>query len=910
MLRSEPLFPSYDATAGVSGAAPSIPPTPVSAPAELPALEDPRAPLRRLAPETGDVRDTVTWTLRRAEILGADGVPVFAQDDVQAPASWTDGAVRVVASRYFMGQPGTPEREGSVWTLITRVTDTIAAWAEADGAVDAGADALAFRDDLRWMALHQHAAFNSPVWFNVGVQEEPQCSACFINGVEDSMDSILELGRTEGRLFKHGSGSGANLSRLRGDGEPLGGGGTASGPLAFMRGLDAMAGAIKSGGRTRRAARMVMLDDTHPDLLDFIGCKVAEEDKARALIAAGWDGSFGVAGGAYESVAFQNANHTVRLSDGLMEAARDGRDWSLTAVTTGEPLHTMPAKELLGVIAQAAWACGDPGVQFSDTVNRWHTCPSAGPIRASNPCGEFVFLDDSACNLSSLNLLRFLEDDGSFDVVRFEAAVERLVVAMDVLVDRASYPLPRAAQQAHTYRPLGLGFTNLGALLMSLGLPYDSDEGRAMAAALSALMSGAAWRASGRLADRLGPFEGLEGNRAALHGVLQGHADALPTVPRTARTEGILDAAAEAWRAALTCVDGAGWRNAQVSLLAPTGTISFMMDCDTTGVEPELALTKTRRLAGGGILKVENASVGRALRALGLGAAERAAVLAWLQTHGTLEGAPGLAPEHLAVFDCAFSAGGRPPIAPMGHLSMMAAVQPFLCGAISKTVNLESGATVDEIQALMVRAWELGLKSMTIYRDGSKGAQVLETGNTKAAPVAPPTPAPSAAVPGPVRRRLPDTRQGLTHKFSVGGHDGYLTVGLYDDGTPGEIFLVMAKEGSVVSGLVNVFSTSVSMALQYGVPLSVLCDKFSHTRFEPSGFTGNPEIPMAASITDYVFRWLRGRFGDAPAVDAVEDDDAWTTQSDAPPCPACGALMARAGSCYRCDNCGGTSGCS
>jgi ribonucleoside-diphosphate reductase alpha chain len=886
MLRSEPLFPTCACT---------------DDPVESVVSE---AHARSgLAPD-GAVRDSVVWTRRRAEIRGADGTPVFAQDHVEAPADWTDGAVRVVASRYFMGHAGTPEREDSVWTLITRVCDTIADWALADGAVDGPDGMVALRDDLRWLTLHQHAAFNSPVWFNVGVQDHPQCSACFINGVEDSMDSILELGRTEGRLFKHGSGSGANLSRLRGDGEPLTGGGTASGPLAFMRGLDAMAGAIKSGGRTRRAARMVMLDDTHPDLLAFVECKVIEEDKARALIAAGWDAGFGVAGGAYESVAFQNANHTVRLSDGLMQAARDGGDWSLRAVTTGAPLTTLPAHDLLAAISQAAWACGDPGVQFSDAVNRWHTCPAEGPIRASNPCGEFVFLDDSACNLASLNLLQFLSQDGHFDVPRFEASVERLVVAMDVLVDRASYPLPRAAEQAHVYRPLGLGFTNLGALLMSLGLPYDSDDARALAAAITALMSGAAWRASGRLAERLGPFQGLAANRAAQLGVLNAHRDALDRVKTTPRSQHILNAAKRAWDQAVGFADGAGWRNAQVSLLAPTGTISFMMDCDTTGVEPELALTKTRRLAGGGVLQVENNSVGRALRTLGYDATDRAAILAWLQVHHTLVGAPGLDPAHLPVFDCAFASAGRPAIAPQGHLAMMGAVQPFLCGAISKTVNLDATATPQDIQALIVRAWEMGLKSVTLYRDGSKGAQVLETGAPKAELVPQPT--------GPVRRRMPDTRQALTHKFSVSGHDGYLTVGLFEDGTPGEIFLVMAKEGSVVSGLVNVFSTSVSLALQYGVPLDVLCEKFSHTRFEPSGFTDNPEIPMAASITDYVFRWLQGRFlaSDQLELQVPAPDSAWTTQSDAPPCSACGALMARAGSCYRCENCGGTSGCS
>ncbi len=863
---------------------------------------------RRFAPEGRSVWDTVEWTRRTARIDGADGQPVFEQADIEVPVGWSETALRVVASRYFQGVLGTPERESSVRSLIARVTDTLAGWALLDGAVADPAAAEAFRDDLRWLCLHQHAAFNSPVWFNVGVVDQPQCSACFINGVEDSMESILELGRTEGRLFKHGSGSGANLSRIRGEGEPLKTGGTASGPVAFMRGLDAMAGAIKSGGRTRRAARMVMLDDTHPDLMDFIQCKVAEEDKARALIAAGYDPGFGVSGGAYQSVAFQNANHTVRLSDALLHRAEADESWELRPVSGAGPTRTLPARAVLRAVADAAWRCGDPGVQFRDTVDRWHTCPASGPIRATNPCGEFVFLDDSACNLASLNLLRFVDEAGDFEVERFENAVEILVVAMDTIVERAGYPQPRAAETARRFRPLGLGATNLGALLMSLGLPYDSDEGRALAGAVTALMAGAAWRSSARLAAQQGPFAAWTDNAAPLARVLERHRDALAEVRPTPRSAPVLAAARRAWDTALASAQGPGFRNAQLTLMAPTGTISFMMDCDTTGVEPELALTKTRRLAGGGLLTVENASVGRALRQLGYGPTERAAILAWLATHGGLAGAPGLDPAHLPVFDCAFPSPGRSPISAQGHLAMMAAVQPFLCGAISKTVNLAASATVEDIEAVILEAWRLGLKSVTVYRDGSKGAQVLETAARAPAAVAPP--------PEPVRRRLPATRSALTHKFQLGGHEGYLTVGLYEDGTPGELFLVMAKEGSVVSGLVNVFSTSVSLALQYGVPLEVLCEKFAHTRFEPSGFTGNPEVPIAASITDYVFRWLRARFlteDPGPGEDAVPAGLAAApvlAASDAPPCSACGALMVRAGSCHRCTNCGGTSGCS
>jgi ribonucleoside-diphosphate reductase alpha chain len=892
---------------------------------------------RWFAPTTGSVWDTVRWEKRAAIIKNSDGETIFEQLDLDFPSSWSQTATQVVASRYFRGHIGEEGRESSVRDLISRVVDTIADWGLADDYFDDRADAEAFRDDLRWLCLHQHVAFNSPVWFNVGAEKEAQCSACFINGVEDTMESILGLAKTEGMLFKHGSGSGANLSTLRGAEEPLSGGGTASGPLAFMRGLDAMAGAIKSGGRTRRAARMVMLDDSHPDLLDFVRCKALEEKKAWALLDAGYDGGFNIQGGAYDSVSFQNANHSVRCSDAFMEAVKSDSDWSQLTVMDGVPTSTAPARSVLREIASAAWLCGDPGVQFSDAVNRAHTCPSAGPIRASNPCGEFVFLDNTACNLASLNLLAFTREDGHFDTARFELAIERVVTAMDILVDRARYPTEQITKNSHAYRPLGLGYSNLGAVLMATGRAYDSDSGRAMAGAITSLMSARGMATSAGLAARKGAFEGWAPDAEVMASVVETHADATKSLQTDPLCDYIQSAANDAWTDALADARKTGFRNAQVSLLAPTGTISFMMDCDTTGVEPELCLVKIRTLAGGGTLKVVNQGVPRALRALGYSATKQAAILGWLEEHGTVEGAPGLAAKDLSVFDCALRApGATRVIQPRGHLGMMAAVQPYLSGAISKTVNLPPSTTVEEIEELLIESWELGLKSVTVYRDGSKRTQPIQT---SAQPKSAPQPGPSTdaspssdaarlAPAGPIRERLPATRSAITHKFEIGGHDGYLTVGEHADGRPGELFLVMAKEGSVVSGLVNMFATSVSMALQYGVPLEVLCNKFGHTRFEPAGFTGNPDIPFASSITDYVFRWLEMRYladGEASAPSPLAAEAAASAKataprtrklpendvvSDAPPCAACGALMVRSGTCHKCMNCGGTSGCS
>ncbi|MCP4921704.1 MAG: vitamin B12-dependent ribonucleotide reductase [Proteobacteria bacterium] len=842
----------------------------------------PTPPSTRLfAPEARCVWSSVEWAPRDC-MIGGSG---FSQPNVQAPVDWSDTAVNVAASRYFHGDG--PNREASIRSLIERVTTTIATWAVEDGATD---DETAFADDLSWLVLHQHAAFNSPVWFNVGVRPDPQCSACFINSVEDDLGSILELASTEGRLFKWGSGSGVNLSVLRSSAESLSGGGTASGPIAFMRGLDAMAGAIKSGGKTRRAAKMVLLDVDHPDVVEFMTCKATEEKKAWALIDAGYDGSFAADDGAYASVAFQNANHSVRLSDAFLTAVEDDRAWPLLD-KQGQFVEAPPARSLLRTLAEACHLCGDPGVQFSDTINRWHTCAADGPINASNPCSEFVFLDDSACNLASVNLLRFVDDTGELQVNRLVSAVERLITAMDVLVDRAGYPTERLAENARKYRPLGLGYANLGALVMARGLPYDSDAGRELAAGITAILTGAAYRASARLAAKRGPFAAYEQNRETMACVISQHAAAADRL-----TGRLAEVAQSIWTEVLAAPS---FRNAQVSVLAPTGTIGFFMDCDTTGVEPEISLVHTRRLSDGGLLESVNGSVPRALTALGYTPIERAAIEAYLTTHRTIEGAPGLREIDLPVFDCALrSAAGTRSIAARGHLRMMAAVQPFLSGAISKTVNLPHETTVEEIEELVVESWRMGLKAVAFYRDGSKRTQPVGGVEHK-----------KKTGEKPRRRRLPDERQAITHKFVIADHEGYLTVGLYEDGTPGEIFMTMAKQGSVIGGLVDAFATSVSMALQYGVPLDVLVKKFQHTRFEPSGFTNNPRIRIAKSITDYVFRWLALRFLEAPPME-LEEDRVYEAASDAPPCSNCGDIMVRSGACYKCTTCGGSSGCS
>ncbi|MCB9760700.1 MAG: vitamin B12-dependent ribonucleotide reductase [Alphaproteobacteria bacterium] len=902
--------------------------TPLGAhvPAPLPAAPAGLSIPRVFTTEGVDPWTTVTWELRDAIIGDAAGNTVFEQRGVEVPSGWSQTATNVVVSKYFRGHVGAEGREHSVRQLIGRVCDTIARWGWEDGYFDAQTDADAFRDELIWLCLHQHMAFNSPVWFNVGVVERPQCSACFINSVDDSMESILDLAKTEGMLFKWGSGTGTNLSPLRSSRELLRGGGTASGPVSFMRGFDAFAGVIKSGGKTRRAAKMVILDVDHPDIVEFVDCKADEERKAWALIDAGYDGGFNVPGGAYDSVFFQNSNNSVRVSDAFMDAVVADGPWTTRSRLEGTPVETLQARDVMARIAEAAWLCGDPGMQYDTTINDWHTCPNTAPIFASNPCSEYMFLDDSACNLASLNLMRFRTPSGGFDVERFKAAVRLTITAQEILVDRAAYPTPAIAENSHAYRPLGLGFANLGALLMSMGLPYDSDAGRAQAGAVTALMHGEACAQSARVAALRGPFSGYERNRQPMLRVIRKHRDAALRLP-AGLSRSLRDAVRDTWDDCLALGEAHGYRNAQVTVLAPTGTIGFMMDCDTTGIEPDIALIKYKKLVGGGMMKIVNQTVPDALRALGYTGPQRDAILAHLDARETIEGAPGLRPEHLPVFDCAFTPrNGKRSIAPMGHIRMMSAAQPFLSGAISKTVNVPNSSTPADIADLYLQSWKLGLKAVAIYRDGCKRTQPLNTGKD-AAPAAPE----KVIEYRPVRRKLPSERQALTHKFSIGGHDGYVTVGLYEDGTPGEIFLVMAKEGSVVSGLMDAFATSVSLALQYGVPLQVLCDKFSHTRFEPSGFTGNPDIPIAKSITDYIFRWLDLRFGEAkarsveqtdaqdapaPAAQATSNDaprserEVFTTQADAPPCHVCSSIMVRSGSCYKCFNCGVTSGCS
>lgn len=885
---------------------------------------------QKFCPTGTDVWETTTWEKRDASIGDATGNMVFEQTGIDVPSSWSVTATNVVVSKYFRGHVGTDERETSIRQLIHRVTDTIATWGLKDGYFDSVESADAFRADLTWLCLHQHMAFNSPVWFNVGVEERPQCSACFINSVEDSMESILGLAKTEGMLFKWGSGAGTNLSPIRSSKELLRGGGEASGPVSFMRGFDAFAGVIKSGGKTRRAAKMVILDVDHPDIVEFVNCKVEEEKKAWALIDAGYDGGFNVPGGAYDSVFFQNSNNSVRVSDAYMKAVEDGTEWQTRAVTDGSVVDTIDARELMNQIAQAAWDCGDPGLQFDTTVNDWHPCINTDRIYASNPCSEYMFLDNSACNLASLNLMKFRNDDGSFDTDRFRAAVRTAITAQEIIVDRASYPTPMIEQNSLDYRPLGLGFANLGALLMAKGLPYDSDEGRNYAGTITALMHGEAYSQSARIAELRGPFAGYHRNQKPMLRVIGKHRKAARAIAKPGVPKAMLATAKKVWDECYALGQKHGYRNGQVTVLAPTGTIGFMMDCDTTGVEPDIALIKYKKLVGGGMLKIVNQTVPLALAELGYTPTEQAAIGAFLETHETIEGAPFLKEEHLAIFDCAFKPrNGVRTIEPMGHVKMMGACQPFLSGAISKTVNMPKDSTVQDIADVYMESWRLGLKAVAVYRDGCKRTQPLNTSldteETEAVEA-------TKVEYKPVRRKLPVERAAVTHKFSVAGHEGYITVGQYEDGSPGEIFLVMAKEGSVVSGLMDAFATSVSLALQYGVPLDALSNKFMHMRFEPAGFTGNPEIPIAKSIMDYIFRWMDLRFGEkaelttneneamvepTPAATTTMDDDSvsreetvFTTQADAPPCTVCGTIMVRSGACYKCFNCGATSGCS
>ncbi|ATB26845.1 vitamin B12-dependent ribonucleotide reductase [Melittangium boletus] len=889
-----------------------------------------------------DPADELAWELRTAGISGEDGKSVFQQKDVEVPKSWSMLATNVVASKYFRGTPGTAERETSVRGLVARVVDTLTRWGAQGGYFATATDRDTFHAELTHLLLRQKAAFNSPVWFNVGVEEHPQCSACFINSVDDNMESILGLAKTEGMLFKYGSGTGSNLSSLRSSKELLAGGGTASGPVSFMKGFDAFAGVIKSGGKTRRAAKMVILNADHPDVLDFVRCKANEEKKAWALIEAGYDPSFN--GEAYASVFFQNSNNSVRVTDEFMRAVINDGTWTTHAVRDGRPMDTHKAREVFREIASAAHLCGDPGMQFDTTVNAWHTCSNTARINASNPCSEYMFLDDSACNLASLNLMHFRTIDGDFDVTAFKHAVDVVLLAMEIIVGNSKYPSKKIEENSHAFRPLGLGYANLGALLMAAGLPYDSDVGRNYAGAITSLMCGQAYAMSARMAEKQGAFAGYQKNAEPFLGVIRKHRKAAYNIPAEGVSEDLFDAQKRAWDQALAFGTEHGFRNSQVTVLAPTGTIGFMMDCDTTGIEPDIALIKYKKLVGGGMLKIVNQTVPFALEKLGYRQTQSQDIITYLDKHETIEGAPHLKPEHLAVFDCAFKpAKGQRSIHWMGHLRMMGATQPFLSGAISKTVNMPSDATVEDIEKAYIEAWKMGLKAVAVYRDGCKRTQPLNTSkdtvkDTKLAVAEPALAAVRDA--NAMRRRLPDERQAITHKFSIGGHEGYLTVGMYEDGTPGELFCVMAKEGSVVSGLMDSFATAVSLALQYGVPLQVLVDKFCHVRFEPSGFTGNPAVPIAKSIVDYIFRWLALKFLPAEQeLDGVEAEveqqvaatpepkpevkaapvvalpmatprRTYLNQADAPPCHTCGEIMVRNGACYKCSNCGTTSGCS
>ncbi len=899
---------------------------------------------RHFSREGIDPFDEIEWEVRSATIGNEKGELVFEQRDVEIPKFWSQQATNIVVSKYFRGQIGSPERERSVKQLIGRVVDTITEWARRQKYFASEDDLQAFSDDLKHLLVYQKASFNSPVWFNCGFEPHPQCSACFINSVSDTMDSILSLARTEGMLFKFGSGTGSNLSPIRSSKELLAGGGTASGPVSFMKGFDAFAGVIKSGGKTRRAAKMVILNADHPDIVEFVHCKVEEEKKAWALIDAGYDGSF--TGPAYSSVFFQNSNNSVRVTDEFMRAVLDDGEWQTRAILTGEVMDTYKARDLMKMIAEATWICGDPGLQFDTTVNDWHTCPNTARINASNPCSEYMFLDDSACNLSSINLMKFIKDDpdhaerGEFDAKSFEQACRVMILAQEILVDNASYPTPAIEKNSHAYRPLGLGYANLGALLMSRGLPYDGDSGRAFAAAVTAIMHGAAYAQSAAVArDHGGPFAGYEKNREPFLRVMRKHRVALKDIDWTFVPREMKDAAANLWDEVLELGDKHGYRNAQATVLAPTGTIGFMMDCDTTGVEPDIALVKYKKLVGGGLMKIVNQTVPMALAKLGYSDKQIKEIVEYIDENETIEGAPHLKDKDLPVFDCAFKpARGMRSIHYMGHIKMVGAVQPFLSGAISKTVNVPKDATVEEIQKAYIDAWRLGAKAVSIYRDGSKRTQPLNTSKDKTA-----VGAAAPAVEGPRRRKLPDERRAITHKFDIAGHEGYITVGLYEDGMPGEIFLVMAKEGSTISGFADAFAQAISYALQYGVPLHDLVDKFSHVRFEPSGMTKNPEVRFAKSIVDYVFRWMASKFLtpeaqyraglniDEPVApqqltldetvakvkDAVAAANPKPTsfaaiqnQEDAPPCTTCGSIMVRSGACYKCVNCGTTSGCA
>ena len=887
--------------------------------------------------------EAVEWELRTAQIANEKGATIFRQENVEVPKAWSQTATNIVASKYFHGKPGTRAREGSAKQLIGRVVNTIVRWGEAGGYFADAASRNAFKDELTHLLLEQKMAFNSPVWFNVGVQPKPQCSACFINSVQDSMDSIMNLTKTEGMLFKWGSGTGTNFSTLRGSKEPLSGGGIASGPVSFMKGFDAFAGVIKSGGKTRRAAKMVILNIDHPDIVEFIESKVKEERKAHVLIEQGYDS--GIDGDAYSSIFFQNANHSVRVTDEFMRAVEDDRDWWTKNIADGQPYEKHGARELLRRIADSTWHCGDPGMQYDSTINRWHTCKSTARINASNPCSEYMFLDDTACNLASLNLMKFVNSSGQFDVEAFRHGVDVTITAQEILVDNASYPTPKIAENSHDFRPLGLGYANLGALLMSMALPYDSEEGRDVAGAITALMCGEAYAQSARMAERMGAFPGYEVNREPMLDVIRMHREALRAIhPENVQPQLML-AAQNAWDTALAHGEKHGYKNSQVTVLAPTGTIGFMMDCDTTGIEPDLALVKHKKLVGGGLIKIVNNTVPQALMGLGYTPEQTSEIVSHIDKMGAIEGAPYLKAEHLPVFDCSLApAGGGRSISWTGHLKMMAAAQPFLSGAISKTINMPEESTVEDIMQAYMESWKMGLKAVAIYRDNSKRSQPLSAAGKKEEMKT----ETGVAVPEQrelfgrqQREKMPVERASVTHKFSVGGHEGYITVGMYEDGRPGEIFIKMAKEGSTLSGVMDGLALTISLGLQYGVPLKVFVDKLVNTRFEPSGYTQNANIRFVSSVLDYIARWLGGRFisaeylklnggtaaesgmgAGAPSLApkremmlaaGIGDAVSATLRKvyeGAPTCSECGMLMVPNGGCFKCENCGSTSGCS
>ena len=973
--------------------------------------------------------DQLEWEKRTAEITDDAGKVIFKQENVEVPKSWSVLATKVVVSKYFYGEQNTSERETSVRQLIHRIARTIADWGIADGYFSK-ADGEIFFDELTWLCVNQFGAFNSPVWFNVGLYHEygvgkksgkgnwfynrktgeaerattqyeyPQGSACFIQSVKDDMESIMHLAHSEAMLFKYGSGTGTDLTPIRSSREKLSGGGRPSGPMSFLKVYDQVANVVKSGGKTRRAAKMNTLRDWHGDIEEFIDAKQKEEKKAWALIEQGYDGSYN--GDAYGSVMYQNENLSVRASDEFFEAALGGKEWWTRTVKDNQPLQKKSASVLLDKIAEGTHICGDPGIQYDGAIQKWHTCKGTEPIHSTNPCSEYVFVNNTACNLASLNLMKFKRADDKFDIERFKAAVRIYITAQEILVDNASYPTKDIAENSHIFRTLGLGFANLGSLCMSYGLPYDSDEGRALAGAITAIMTGHAYEQSADIAATTGAFAGYRDSRCAgvpspvakdnvesMLGVIKLHRAAVEEIQPSAEFNYLKGEARQCWDSALAKGREYGYRNAQVTVLAPTGTIAFLMDCDTTGVEPDIALVKYKLLAGGGMLKIVNRGVPDALRRLGYDAATVTKIIAHIEKHDTIEDIQengvtihsGLKAEHLPVFDCAFKPHqGRRSIGYLAHLKMMGAAQPFISGAISKTVNMPNECTVAEVRDTYVQAWKMGLKCVAIYRDGSKRSQPLNTkktnegANKTAAPTAEETVALETRLleletevlrlrsdsGKPLRRRLTDTRQALTHKFDIAGHEGYLTVGMFDDNQPGELFITMAKEGSTIGGLMDSIGTLTSMALQYGVPLDALVRKFAHQRFEPSGFTKNSEIRNASSITDYVFRWLALQFipgyresvtvartqpelampglieeikkkvnrpvPELPIADDNTDIETKagnghgrraltltsmiTNQQDAPTCPNCGNVVVRNGACYKCLNCGESLGCS